>query len=123
MILRPPRANRTDTLLPYTTRLRSAEAHRRADRFCRDYRAAEGREGHRLQEAPPSQLSPPQRASPAAHDPEDRCDRRKEEGEEGRAHEGRGRRARRRNRPRLRDTRQGETNQAPDETRRPTPQK
>src|SRR3546814_5505485 len=98
MILRPPRANRTDTLLPYTTRLRSAEAHRRADRFGRDYHAAEGREGHRLQEAPPSQLSPPQRASPAAHDPEDRCDRRREEGEEGRAQEGRGRRRRRRNR-------------------------
>src|SRR3546814_13051574 len=91
MIRRPPRSTRTDTLFPYTTLFRS--------------------EGHRLQEAPPSQLSPPQRASPAAHDPEDRCDRRREEGEEGRAQEGRGRRRRRRNRHRLSDTRRGVTNQ------------
>src|SRR3546814_11958846 len=98
MIRRPPRSTRTDTLFPYTTLFRS--------------------EGHRLQEAPPSQLSPPQRASPAAHDPEDRCDRRREEGEEGRAQEGRGRRRRRRNRHRLSDTRRGVTNHGRSEERR-----
>src|SRR3546814_16279017 len=73
---------------------------------------------HRLQEAPPSQLSPPQRASPAAHDPEDRCDRRGEEGEEGRAEEGRGRSRGRRTRHRLSETRRGVTNHSTSENRR-----
>ena len=35
------------------------QAVERSDRLGRDHRAGEGRQGHRLQEAAPAQLSPP----------------------------------------------------------------
>src|SRR3546814_5277873 len=37
MIRRPPRATRTDTLFPYTTRFRSSRAHRMSPRVGRDH--------------------------------------------------------------------------------------
>ena len=50
-----------------------------------DRRPGQGRQGHGVQEAPPPQLSPQGRPSPAAHDPRDRLDRRQEGRQEGRA--------------------------------------
>src|SRR3546814_20660549 len=57
MLRRPPRSTRTDTLLPYTTLVRSGTAARRADRrnaapecergeYCRADRAARQRHNH-----------------------------------------------------------------------------
>ena len=46
------------------------------DRRGGDRRPGQGRQGHRLQEAPPAQLSPQEGPPPAAHDPQDRRDRR-----------------------------------------------
>ena len=56
----------------------------RPDRRRRDHRPGEGRQGHGVQEAPPPQLPPQGGPPPAAHDPEDRLDRRQEGREEGR---------------------------------------
>ena len=52
------------------------EVDRRPDRRGRDRRPGQGRQGHGVQEAPPPQLPPQEGPSPAAHDPEDRRDRR-----------------------------------------------
>ena len=48
----------------------------------RDHRPGEGGQGHGVQEAPPPQLPPQGRPSPAADDPQDRRDRRPEGREE-----------------------------------------